>query len=489
MTVGGVTRRYYKWVVLVTCMLVYVSSTLTRWNYSGIAGYLTSEWGLGKPELGLLGAVFFYSYALGQAPWGSITDLLGARRVVPIGVGIGGILLIAFAFAHSFTHALVLRGALGLLGASSFVPCLALLAKWFKKQERGLTNNIFSGLGGGLGEASTFLLVPLIALFLAGGRSFFGLAGWRGSTAIIGIIILGIAVLSAILLRDDPSEVGLPSVQAAEDGKKVQGASYWSVAKDGLKDPAFWMLTLAWQGFVVSLRLLPAWLPLFAARYYMQTHGMTSVSAMVAGGALATAYTLGRGFGAPVVGKLSDVLLERYGISRTWVLLGAHILILANAYLFTTPLRSAVLLGLIAFISGSMINIFPLISAAAAEIWSIRTCGLMVGLINMVGQLLGATALSVSGYMAVRYSIKGGAYYTEYRGIWYTQMLFTCIAILGAVYVIFRERRAARAGGGYGSGGGSVAGVRPSLGADADSPRPGTARDKGVSTTGSAARN
>jgi hypothetical protein len=60
----------------------------------------------------------------------------------------------------------------------------------------------------------------------------------------------------------------------------------------------------------------------------------------------------------------------------------------------------------------------------------------------MVGQFAGAVALSASGFMAVRFSIKGGAFYTEFLGIWYLGILTSLCAAAAALYVIYREKNA-----------------------------------------------
>ena len=64
-----------------------------------------------------------------------------------------------------------------------------------------------------------------------------------------------------------------------------------------------------------------------------------------------------------------------------------------------------------------------------------------MGIINMVGQFAGATALSVSGFMAANYSVKGGAFYTEFLGIWYLGIGTSILGALATLYLIHRERR------------------------------------------------
>jgi sugar phosphate permease len=433
-------KARYRWVILLACMLVYCTSQLVRWNYSSITKYLTTDLGIGKPELGLLGSAFFYAYAVAQIPWGTATDIFGGRKVIPTGIAILALFLAGFAFSSNFTEALVWRALMGFVAAAGYVPITSVLAKWFSIKDRGFAMELYSGPGGGLGEALTFLMIPLIALMLSDGGTFFGLAGWRGSTVIMAIVVLVIAIASVLMLRSDPTEMGLPSVQSAED--KNLGKNYKTAIVQTSKDPALWFMSLVWSGYMIGARLVPGWLPLYSADFYMQTSGMTKERAMVAGGAMATIYVLGRVFGTPLVGKFSDILLKKYAVPRSVVSFTGLVLMAGLFYAYTLPIPNSFWLGVVALVSGILINIFPLINASAAEIWSIRSAGFSMGIINTIGQFAGAIALSMSGYMAVRYSVAGGAFYTEFRGIWYLGILTSIACAAAGLYVIYREKRA-----------------------------------------------
>jgi sugar phosphate permease len=431
-------KSYYRWIVLAACTLVYCTSQLVRWNYASITKYLMTDLHLGMPEIGVMGSAFFYAYSVSQIPWGLATDRWGGRRVIPAGVALMALFLAGFALSATFTQAIVWRTLMGVMAGAGYVPIASVLAKWFPIRERGFAMEFYSGPGGGLGEAVSFLLIPVMALVMTGG--LFGLAGWRGSTVVMGVVVLAIGIASAVMLRSDPTIMGLPSVQAAED--KKDDAHYKSVALRISKDPALWILSLAWSGYMIGARLVPGWLPLYATEFYIQKRGMAKGAAIVAGGAMATTYVLGRVIGTPLVGKLSDVLLKKFAVTRSVVIFIGLLGIAGCFWAFTLPIPNVWLMGLLSFASGVLINIFPLVNASAAEIWSIRTAGFAMGIINMVGQFAGAVALSASGFMAVRFSIKGGAFYTEFLGIWYLGILTSLCAAAAALYVIYRERSA-----------------------------------------------
>jgi sugar phosphate permease len=434
-------KHWYKWILLIVCILVYSSGNLVRWNYTGISSYLTTEWGIGKPELGILGSAFFYAYALGQSPWGTLTDIFGGRRIITVGIFITAIMFGLFALVDSYEQAIIVRALMGFVGAATFVPCMAVLSRWFGKKERGMVFNIFSGTGGGLGEVWSFLLMPLISLFMVGGMTIFGLSSWRASTLIMAFVAMAIVFLCFFGMRSDPSDLGLPSVQEKEDNKQNSQKSYGQALLSSIKDPWFWVITLAWQGFTVALRLIPGWLPIYAAAYYKQTQGLNTAEAMVAGGAMASVYVAGRILGTPLLGKLSDVLLTKYQVPRTAIIACFHILIVIAMFTLSQSMPSTAFFAVLAFIIGALINMFPLVNAAVAEIWSIKTGGALMGLVNTVGQFIGASALAYSGFMAAKFSIVGGGYSMEYRGIWYLAMIFSSISVVASILAVYREKK------------------------------------------------
>jgi sugar phosphate permease len=331
---------------------------------------------------------------------------------------------------------------MGFVAAAGFVPISSVLSKWFGRKELGFAMEIFSGVGGGLGQALTFLVVPLMALVIPDGGIYgLRLSGWRGSTFVMGIIVFAIAIASTLLLRSNPAALGLSPVKTAEH--KKENADYKDAALGIGKDPALWIISLVWSGYIIAARLAPGWLPLYATEFYMQNRGISKPHAIVAGGAMATLYVLGRTIGTPMVGKLSDVLLKKHGVPRAAVILVGLLGIAALFYALTATITSVFLLGFLYFLSGVLINIFPLINASAAEIWSSRTEGFSMGMINTVGQLAGAAALSASGFLAVKYSVAGGAFHTEFLGIWYLGIITSLSAAVAALYMVRREKKAA----------------------------------------------
>src|SRR2546426_12265659 len=76
----------YRWVVLVFSILAYATSQFSRQNYSGVQKFIAQDLALDKAALGLLGATFFYAYALCQMAWGIAADRVGNRWITACGM-------------------------------------------------------------------------------------------------------------------------------------------------------------------------------------------------------------------------------------------------------------------------------------------------------------------------------------------------------------------------------------------------------------------
>ena len=103
---------------------------------------------------------------------------------------------------------------------------------------------------------------------------------------------------------------------------------------------------------------------------------------------------------------------------------------------------NAFILGVFSFLGGTCCNAYSSINATCAEIWSIRTAGFNNGIINTVGQFMGATALAMSGYWAVKHAHKSVGYSGEFVGVWYLGMIICAFSGLAALYVLYREKKA-----------------------------------------------
>src|SRR5262245_16279310 len=389
-------------------MLAYTASYFARSNYTGIAKFVSVDFALDKGALGLLGSSFLYAYALTQLPWGVASDRWGSRKTVGIGLFLTAVTLWGFATSATFNQLVFWRIASGIAAASVYVVMAGALACWFSPKERGFCQSMFAAVGGSSGEGTAYLL-PFIAVYVA--------SGWRQSTEIVAGLIAVTSVACAIFLRSAP-----PGQEDTE-----RRPLDWAV----IKDLRLWAFIFVYSGSIISLRILPPWLPIYATDIYM-SRGMPAAQAAVTGGLLSTMYLFGRLLGGPTIGFISDRLVSR-GISRKALAVG---FLLMSAVLFQSmPLgiRSTAALGAIAFMMGISINMYPLITTAVSETFGPARTSSVMGFLNTFAQLSGATALLVSGYLGIALNSTGNKI-EEYRGIWLVGMV-GCVgaAIIGVL--------------------------------------------------------
>jgi sugar phosphate permease len=398
-------------------MLAYTTSYFARSNYTGIAKFVSADFGLDKGGIGLLGSVFLYSYALSQLPWGIASDRWGSRIAVGVGVFLTGATLWGFANSTTFHQLLFWRIANGIAAASVYVVMAGALARWFSLKERGFCQSVFAAVGATVGEGTANLIVPYLAVNVA--------SGWRQSTEILAAIIAGVALACVMFLRSAP-----PGQQATE--RKPFELPL-------VKNVRLWCFILVYSGSIIAIRILPPWLPIYAADIYI-SRGMPLGQAVIAAGVLSTLYLAGRLVGVPLVGFVSDRLLIR-GISRNSIAIGFLLLTAVLFQLMPLGIRSTVVLGVIAFGMGISINMYPLVTSAVSETFGSHRTSSVMGFLNTFAQFSGASALLVSGYLGIALSSSPGNALAEYRGIWLVGIAGCLVTAFGGILLSLATRK------------------------------------------------
>lgn len=375
-------------------MLAYTTSYFARSNYTGIAKFISADLHLDKGALGLMGSVFLYAYAFAQVPWGMASDRWGSRRTVGICVLLTAATLVGFATSATYNQLLFWRIANGAAAAGVYVVMAGALSRWFLPSERGFAQGVFAAGGATVGEGTANLIVPYLAINVA--------SGWRPSTEILAVIIAGIGVLCVAFLRSAPQ--GQTAI--------VKRPLDWKT----IKDVQLWSFILVYSGSIIAIRVLPPWLPIYAADIYI-SRGMPLDKAVIAAGVLSTIYLAGRLVGVPACGFVSDRLAPR-GVSRNSLAIGFLLLTALLFEILPMGIRSTAMLGSIAFLMGVSINMYPLVTASVSERFGAEKTSSVMGFLNTFAQLSGATALLVSGYLGIALNSAPGNTLEEYRGIW-----------------------------------------------------------------------
>jgi sugar phosphate permease len=398
-------------------MLAYTTSFFARSNYTGIAKFVSADLGLDKASLGVMGAVFFYSYALGQLPWGVAADRWGSRKVVSGGILFTAATLWGFSTSASYTELKIWRVLNGIAAAAVYVAMAGALSRWFTRKERGFSQSLFAGVGGAGGELAANVALPVIIVYAG--------SSWRGSTQLMAAVIAGIGIACLLALRSAP---------AGQQATELRPFD-WHM----LKDVRLWSFTASYSGLIIALRIVPPWLPIFASDIYI-SHGMSLNAAVVAGGLLTTFYLIGRVIGVPAVGLVSDRLIGR-GIPRETMATGFLLVTAVLLQILSGSVSSTWILAAIACSIGITINTYPLITTAVSETFGAAKTSSVMGFVNTCAQLCGATALAVSGYMGIALNNTPGNSLAEYRGIWLVGTVGCLITSAFGIVFMYAARR------------------------------------------------
>lgn len=300
-----------RWTAFVVVGLAYVLSFFHRFAPAAISGELQQTFHASGAELGGLAATYFYVYMLMQIPTGILADTLGPRRVVAIGGLIAGIGSMLFGVADTMVAASVGRLLVGLGVSVTFISLLKLNASWFHDRH-------FATMTGAtilMGNVGSLLAAAPLAWAL-------GFVSWRTVFVAVGAFSLLLAVLDWWLVRNHPSDAGLPSMREL-DGKEAHPlhTGHWY---DGLlivlKNRA------TWPGLWVNMGLagsLFAFAGLWAVPFLRDVYGMDRASATDHTTLLLAGFAIGAFF----IGTLSDRMGKRkplmvagaFGYSLCWL--------------------------------------------------------------------------------------------------------------------------------------------------------------------------
>ena len=163
--------------------------------------YLKAQLGVGYIELGFALTVFGLVSGLTQAPIGYLADHIGARKVLLIGLTLGGLALIGLGLHLSYTSLIVCAALLG-LADSVYHPCVyAILSAHMdvRRMGRAFSIHTFAGfLGGAVAPAIMAALVATI-----GGLGALIVAGAVGPAVALLLIAVGIPDASSADRRQD----------------------------------------------------------------------------------------------------------------------------------------------------------------------------------------------------------------------------------------------------------------------------------------------
>ena len=369
--------------------MAFVLAFFHRMAPGALAGDLQRAFGVSGASLGLLAAMYFYVYFAMQVPSGILADTLGPRKLFTAGALVAGAGSLLFGLAPDLGLALLGRFLVGLGVSGVFVSVLKLNAAWFFERQFATMTGLLMFIGNMGGLLAAAPLAWLVAQL-----------SWRYVFIASGALSIALAGFTWLFLRDNPRELGLPSMQQLERKPEYPRTNLdWLQAlRTVLANRRTWPSFFSFFGQVGSYLSFSG---LWAIPYLHEVHGMSLQLAAWHTSLTIICFALG----ALVVGMLSDRIGRRTPLMR---ILGFASVLCWLPLLAGAAMPLAASLALFAVMGASMAGT-SLVWACGKEVNPPAFSGTSTSVVN-TGGFLGPALLQPAVGMVLDFSSRGAAH-------------------------------------------------------------------------------
>ncbi|HYB89631.1 MAG TPA: MFS transporter [Candidatus Binataceae bacterium] len=292
--------------------VLYIVAYLDRINVGFASLQMNRALGLSDAVFGFGAGLFFIGYFLFEIPSNLVLKRVGARRWIARIMVSWGLVAIAMMFVRGARSFYAMRFLLGIAEAGFFPGVIFYLTRWFPAREQARAIALFMTATAIAGVIAGPVSGALLTM-----HGTLGLAGWQWLFMMEGLPALGLGIIVALRLPDDPAQARWLSADErralANLLSRENDASRRAKKLDlgeGLAHGRVWLLALIYFGLIAGNYGVILWLPQIVAGFRARSDfaiGMISTAPFIIG-ALAMVQ----------VGRLSD----RRG-ERRWHLAGS----------------------------------------------------------------------------------------------------------------------------------------------------------------------
>ncbi|NXW58276.1 G6PT1 protein, partial [Eurystomus gularis] len=236
------------------------------------------------------------AYAISKFISGVLSDQMSARWLFSSGLLMVGLVNVVFSWSSTVTAFAGLWFLNGLAQGLGWPPCGKVLRKWFEPSQFGTWWAILStsmNLAGGLGP----IIAAVVSLHY----------DWRTTLSFSGFICVIVSFVCLVLIKNEPSDVGLPNIEpGAKKGKKGSSSDN-STLTELLLSPYLWVLSTGYLVVFGVKTCCTDWGQLFL----IQERGQS----VLVGSSYMSALEIGGLVGSIAAGYLSDRAVARVGLS------------------------------------------------------------------------------------------------------------------------------------------------------------------------------
>ncbi|MDE1180379.1 MFS transporter [Paraburkholderia sp.] len=295
------THMNLRWQVLIWLMIGGVINYIDRASLSIAAPEMIRELGLSRTQIGLLGTVFAWTYAVMQLPAGWIIDRFGAKKAYAIGMIWWSVATYMTGVVGTISGLIVMRALLAVGEAPCWPTAAKITAAWFPAKERGFVTGIWDSSSKWGPALAPVVLVALMVTF-----------GWRSLFHVAGVVGIVFAVLFLLLYRNPKESKRLSREEFAyiEAGGGGHEMSIGSSKREWLSlfsHRSVWGMILGYFCAIWLWNLFLVFLPLYLLDRFHISLGALGVYAAIP--------WIGGAVGEIVVGYVTKKMVDR-GIAQ-----------------------------------------------------------------------------------------------------------------------------------------------------------------------------
>lgn len=375
MAAGRKNTIHYGWHIVWTgTFCIFACLGLGRFALGMILPAMGQSLHLSYSQMGLIGTVNFAGYLAAVLFCGSLADRFGYRRLIAMALAAIGVTMILIGRSSSFAMILICYAITGMGSGAANVPMMGLISQWFARSHRGRATG-FVVIGSGFAILLSGRLVPFL-------NRLGGPEGWRLSWQVLGGIILLVAGLCLVMLRNSPQEKNLRPL--GETGHEADGVLTGTETRIRRRDIAQLGGLYFLFGYTYVIYAT------FIVTSLIQEHGFSEAQAgsfwsLVGGLSLLS---------GPVFGTLSDRIGRKYTLAMVFAIQTAAYLLVSRPLATPFLYLSIGCFGVVAW------SIPSIMAALAGDYAGPRKAARIFGLITFIFALGQIAGPAVAGLLA-----------------------------------------------------------------------------------------
>jgi sugar phosphate permease len=402
------TKTRFRWVIGALIFVVYTIAAADRANLGVALPFLRKEFAMSNTEAGALASIFLLAYSIAQLPSGFTYARFGIPRVFSIAMLATSAFTGLIGTSASLFMLKVYRFGLGLAEGPLPIGITSTINNWFPAREKGTMTGIFLAAA----KFGPVLVPPVCAAIIQ-------MLGWRYIFYIFALPGVVLSVVWYLMVTNRPSESRFCSEEEVEYISDSHNSTV-QTARKSRKQSLQWLDRLirtrkvavlestgqvlrSWNILGTALgyffmtaivNVLLAWIPtyLISVKHY-------SITNM---GLVAAAPWVGAVIGNLLGGLFTDRIIDKR--RKPAMLISAFFTSIMMVLLINSP-ADPFLYGVLLLITGVLLNIgYSTYMVYPMGMTSKAVYPIASALVNTLGQLGGACAPLIAGFLLDNYS-------------------------------------------------------------------------------------